>query len=554
MQLPQINSESLKKIKLRYVLLGLVLLLLVIGGAVGLYLVSRPQEIRQQAAGYASCAGGVPSGGYACAGFRQPARCNNGAFEMMAACSSSQVCDAGASNASKCVATQRSCAGGVAHGQTACKDLRTQVTCQDGVFVNEQSCNANVTCSSGRCGGGPAGTSSPTPRPSATPGTGGGGDVCQGTTCSSQPGGCIAIHQCDQLDSNGHCTVLNPQVTTGTVNAQQIANQSCKCVQVDVLTGGSNSCVNGHINNDYSTLVSAVVVCPNVACTPPTPTTPPGSSPQPSVPPGTSPQPSPTPGVSPSPVASPTPGVTPSPVVSPTPGVSPSPTPIVCGSSCSTTSECPQDHTCNNGTCQLTACVNGAACTTDQCRVTACGSSCSTTSECPNDHSCNNGTCKLNACVNGASCSGDQCRVTACGSTCSTNADCPNDHTCNGGTCKLTACVNGANCDSNQCSIVNPSPVASPVLGCNDTCVNNSDCKSASQICVDTTSGRRCRLETNITSDTCTPAGQAVAQGQPSPQPQQPTSLPVAGSADVLKAMGVGALAIILGIVGFLAL
>jgi len=494
MQLPTINSERLKKIKLKYVLAGLVLLILLIGGGVGFYLAQQQQEIRQQAAvAYADC----PN-------------------------------------------------QNLKHGQTICSGFQTIQQCQNGALVNYLTCGAGK-----RCAGTPNAACVDSGSPVPTP-----GGSCQGTVCTSPGGGCIAIHTCDQLDSNGHCTVLNPQVTTGTVNAQQIANQTCKCVQVDVLNGQNNSCVNGHINGDPSTLIGNSNICPNVPCAPVNPTPSPGTGgPDPS--PQPSPQPSPTPGVTPSPVVSPTPGVTPSPEVTPTPGVtpspqvSPSPTPV-CGSSCSTTSECPQDHTCSNGTCQLTACVNGATCDSSSCRVTTCGSTCSTSTDCPNDHTCNNGVCKLNACLNGSSCSSDACRVTACGSSCSSNSDCPNDHTCNGGTCKLTACVNGSSCDSNQCTVLTPSPVPSPVLGCNDVCVNNSDCKSSNHICVDTSSGRRCRLETNITSDSCSAPGQTVAQGQS--QPQQPSQLPVAGSSDIIKALGIGVLAIILGIVGFLAL
>jgi len=268
-----------------------------------------------------------------------------------------------------------------------------------------------------------------------------------------------------------------------------------------------------------------------------------------------SPPPGVTPTPVPSPLPSPTPGVTPTPVPSPTllPSPIPSPVPLVCGSTCTFTSQCPQDHTCNGGKCELTSCVNGASCTADHCRVTQCGSICTSNSECPNDHTCNSGTCKLTACVNGASCSSDKCRVTQCGSSCSNNGDCPNDHTCNSGTCKLTACVNGANCTNNNCSVVNnPTPTPTVIAaGCNDTCINNSDCKSSNQICVDTNTGRKCRNTADITDASCG-ATQVIVQA--STQPSIPKTLPVAGSSDILKAVGVGAAAIILGIVGFILL
>lgn len=522
MQLPTFNSERFKSIKPRYIVASLVILLLLIGGAIGLYLVSRPQEIRQQAAGYASCAGGVAHDARACAGFRQPVLCQNGAFQDLPDCTAAQFCEGGVCKLSSTSTPPPPVATPVASppGGGSCQPLTaacsdTSPCCEGGVC---QGAGGNRRCEQqvvGQCGTG----------------------VCGGTN------GWLGF-RCNNL-TNGQC-LENPQTFSSYGAAASYAGG---CGQVDeVCVGGTNNrklCGSFHIFNSS---------CGGVGGPDPTPTT----NPSPSASPRVTPTPvvSPTPGVTPTPEVTPTPAVTPTPEVSPTPGVSPSPTPIVCGSTCASTAECPQDHTCNTGVCQLTACVNGQPCSADQCRVTACGGSCASTAECPNDHICNGGVCQLNACVNnGASCSSDLCRITACGSSCSSNTDCPNDHQCNGGVCKLNACINGATCDDNQCNVVNtnPSPVASPVLGCNDACVNNSDCKSSTQICVDTTNGRRCRLETNITSDTCTPAGQAAAPQTPA-QPQQPAALPVAGSADVLKAMAVGALAIILGIVGFLAL
>lgn len=116
--------------------------------------------------------------------------------------------------------------------------------------------------------------------------------VCSAdTTCTAPIGGCIAVHSCDGLDSNGHCTVSSPDVRTSSVNAQSEANSSCKCVQVDVLDGNSGSCENGHINGDYSTLDGFATVCPDssancssVASPGPsgvTPPPPPGSNPPP---------------------------------------------------------------------------------------------------------------------------------------------------------------------------------------------------------------------------------------------------------------------------------
>jgi len=258
------------------------------------------------------------------------------------------------------------------------------------------------------------------------------------------------------------------------------------------------------------------------------------------------------------PFSSPTPSPSPSPSISPspTPNPTPSPTPI-CGGNCTTSSQCPQNHTCDNNICKLSACVNGASCTPDQCRVTSCGSSCSATSECPNDHTCSNGTCVLTSCTTGTSCNSDRCRVTSCGASCSNNADCPNNHTCNNGICKLTVCLSGANCDSNSCHLVNTVISQPRAASCNESCSTNADCQSANHICADTSQGRRCRLENNVNSTTCgAPVDQIVNQPvvQVSPRPIQPQNLPVAGSNDILKAVGVGAAAVILGAVGLLLL
>ena len=348
-----------KKMSPKMLFAAIGLFILVLGAGVGFYLLGQSQDLRQQAAGgYLSCAGGVESGKKACSGFRAYVTCNNGAFSAPTTCSANQICQSG-----NCVAeAAQSCAGGVPNGARSCDTFRSYVTCNNGSFGASTPCNGNQTCSNGSCGGGgggcPAGSNpitggvdvgacrctatgqvveiggscNPVPSvvpgatPTASPGTGGVG-ACVGTVCTPPTGGCIAIHTCNQFDAQGHCTVSNPQVTTSVQNAQQIANSTCKCVQVDVLNGQNGSCVNGHINGDPSTLIGHSNVCPNNGCTNPVPS--PvigGPSPSPQSSPQASPRVTPTPGATPSPVASPTPGVTPSP--SPSPGVTPSPAPI----------------------------------------------------------------------------------------------------------------------------------------------------------------------------------------------------------------------------------
>lgn len=111
------------------------------------------------------------------------------------------------------------------------------------------------------------------------------GDDDQGQTGGSTPNGqCVAIHYCDSLYSytegswsfNDVCVNQNPQINSDTTisqaKAQELANQSCKCVQLDLLSGGNESCDNGHINGDMTTLLSAYTACPTVSCQPTTPT------------------------------------------------------------------------------------------------------------------------------------------------------------------------------------------------------------------------------------------------------------------------------------------
>lgn len=208
------------------------------------------------------------------------------------------------------------------------QDVRQQASeapyCGDGICQNPSDpCQCLADCGSlvtaGQCG--------------TQPPTDGG---CVGNNCSAPPGGCIAVHHCDELFVGGsggtECTVLTPDLKPAgsSVNAQDEANRTCKCVQVDVLNGDTNSCGNGHINEDWSTLIGAAIACPDASanCGPtnPTPT----------------PNPDPTPDVTPDP----------SPVVSP----SPSPITYFCNSDCTDDRQC------------LTA-GNGFACVNNKCRM-----------------------------------------------------------------------------------------------------------------------------------------------------------------------------------------
>jgi hypothetical protein len=221
--------------------------------------------------------------------------------------------------------------GGGATGEGSC-DCRGGVAqkCVGGYWSAPGSECANACGNNG--GGGNA-------SPVASPITGSG---CANGNCTSPDGGCIAIHHCDSL-SNGECTILTPDVTTGTVNAQQEANNSCQCVQVDVLTGGSGSCVNGHINEDWSTLIGAIVVCPDASanCG--------GGG-----------------GTSPNPTSSPNPTGSPDPSTNPSPSPSASPITYFCNSNCTTDHQCKtadNNFFCSDeGKCRLTSNPSSVEC------------------------------------------------------------------------------------------------------------------------------------------------------------------------------------------------
>jgi hypothetical protein len=214
------------------------------------------------------------------------------------------------------------------------QDVRQQAAgsapyCGDGECQNPDNpcqCTADCGVPAGGCNGGPV--------PIVLPDGG-----CVGVNCTPPDGGCVATHHCDEIWDNGECTVLSPDVTTNSVNAQEEANRSCKCVQVDVLTGGSGSCDNGHINGDWSTLIGSSVVCPNVPCNSPIipPIDPPVDPPiDPSNPPTTPP--------------------TNPPTTPPTDAPSPSPVAYFCNSNCENDRQCKTAGTnlvCSDGKCRL---------------------------------------------------------------------------------------------------------------------------------------------------------------------------------------------------------
>lgn len=252
-------------------------------------------------------------------------------------------------------------------------------------------------------------------------------------------------------------------------------------------------------------------------------------------------------------------------VPSPTPSMSPSPTPTpVCGETCTGTGQgtCQSGYTCmersGSRKCELNACADGSrTCDSNRCIpiVVACGASCVSNSDCAGGHTCSGNKCLLQTCLsNPSTCETSQCRVTSCGSTCTSDSECASGHSCSNGICKQTICANGSvTCDSTGCQVVtqpSPSPTPTPSTGCNQVCTKNADCASPNHICVQTSDGNRCRLETNISSATCTTSVTSTPT-----QPAQPSSLPVAGTGEnTLRFFLVGAGAMVIGIIGLLLL
>lgn len=223
-------------------------------------------------------------------------------------------------------------------------------------------------------------------------------------------------------------------------------------------------------------------------------------SPSPSVSPSPSPSvsPSPSPSVSPSP--SPSVSPSPSPSVSPSPSPSPTPPTYVCNSDCTANAQCESanaDYICSTtygDKCRLDSNPSSAKCETKT-NEYACDSSCETNAQCQ---------------------------------TASSNYICYNNN------CRLDSNPSASNCQ----------PGTTTVIGCNDSCVDNSDCSSSDQICYN----NACRLATNPTSSTC-----SITTATKGGQPSLPVELPESGSNiifDWLKAglgvIGIGAVLLLL--------
>lgn len=200
--------------------------------------------------------------------------------------------------------------------------------------------------------------------------------------------------------------------------------------------------------------------------------------------------------------------------------------------------------------------------------VVACADPCATDNQCPQNHSCSEGTCQLDSCLEpGANCSDDGCQqvtpspspsTPVCGGSCSSTSQCPDYHVCSEGTCRLTVCVEtSASCNSNDCELVSDNPPTS--VSCNNACTSNSNCAESNHICF----GGRCRLATNPNNSQCLVPNETVVYNQTTEeiiytlpgsteevvidkrQVVLPEELPESGAGDlVLVVAGAGALVI----------
>lgn len=240
-----------------------------------------------------------------------------------------------------------------------------------------------------------------------------------------------------------------------------------------------------------------------------------------------------------------------------------------CNSTCTTDSECKTangDYTCfDTGSgkfCRLQSNTTSASCQPGTGGQTySCNSTCATDEQCRTanaDYVCvdNNGTknCRLDSNRASTSCTPPS-NTYACNSTCTTNEQCQgvnSNYVCydtgNGKYCRHQTYATQANCQAvNQ-------PTPTPTIGCNQTCETNGDCSNPDHVCYTTDSGKKCRLADYVNSVSCTkPGTTTTTTTTPTPStstpvnPEEVEQLPVAGTQDLIKLLGAGAGALILG-------
>ncbi|MFZ1721546.1 MAG: hypothetical protein WAU07_03500, partial [Microgenomates group bacterium] len=220
-------------------------------------------------------------------------------------------------------------------------------------------------------------------------------------------------------------------------------------------------------------------------------------------------------------------------IPTPSPSVSPSPSPSVSPSPSPSATPPVVTYSCN------------ANCSTDaQCQTANSSYICSA------EHG---NTCRLDSNRDSGSCQ-PAVETYACNSACTTDAQCQTvsgNYVCSNGACRLSSNQSASNC---QPVVYQPPP---PAVGCNESCVSNSDCANSAHICysTDTSPNGVCRLAEYVNSDTCTTPTQTIAYTTAvvEAQPVLPEVLPESGPAewiDWLKAglvtLGLGAALLLL--------
>lgn len=245
-----------------------------------------------------------------------------------------------------------------------------------------------------------------------------------------------------------------------------------------------------------------------------------------------------------------------------------------CNSTCTTDAQCQgvnANYVCHNtgsgSFCRLNSNTSSASCQPGTGGTTySCNSTCETDEQCRTanaDYICYDSTdgnkyCRLDTNRTSNSCT-PPAQTYACNSTCTTNAQCQtanSNYIChdtgNGSYCRHQSHTSQSNCQApNQ-------PTPTPTIGCNQTCETNSDCSNPDHICYTTDTGKKCRLADYVNSASCTKPGTTVTTTPtpvattttPTPTPVNPEEveeLPVAGTEDLIKMIGAGAGALILG-------
>ncbi len=138
---------------------------------------------------------------------------------------------------------------------------------------------------------------------------------------------------------------------------------------------------------------------------------------------------------------------------------------------------------------------------------TSCNSACTTDAQCPGSYTCYENQCRLESNPTDESC---QPKPNVCNDICDPNggaSECPSGQSCtsvnNEYRCRLTTNTSSASC----------TPADQPQ--CNDDCTANSQCPNDSYVC----SNNKCRLATNPTDEMCRPPVASTPTPTPSPTP-----------------------------------